>query len=242
MQFQISRTKEAVSELSTGSSYISKSGVYPVTLKFVSIATSKNGAQSLNFNLTHEGNDQTIYGQTIVNSDGKPNEIGMKLMNKLGILANLDDGDGINVEEEQHPAGKDQKIQTFAVIQEFSGLEVLAHLKEEYSRYNGEITKSMTIQGLFRPEDKATPEEIVDEKDYGKRYNELTMTRTDKNGAEYSYATAVTYRDSKKGANDAPTPEEVEAWKESKKTGAKGASAPAPAVNKAATAFTFGKK
>jgi len=166
----------------------------------------------------------------------------MKLMNKLGILANLDDGDGINVEEEQHPAGKDQKIQTFAVIQEFSGLEVLAHLKEEYSRYNGEITKSMTIQGLFRPEDKATPEEIVDEKDYGKRYNELTMTRTDKNGAEYSYATAVTYRDSKKGANDAPTPEEVEAWKESKKTGAKGASAPAPAVNKAATAFTFGKK
>ena len=241
MQFQISRTKEAVAELNT-SSYIAKSNVYPVTIKFVSIATSKNGAQSLNFNLIHDGNEQTIYGQTIVNSDGKPNDIGMKMMNKLGILANLDDGDGINVEEEQHAVGKDKKVQTFAVIQEFSNMQVIVHLKEEYSRYNGEITKSMTLQGLFRAEDNATPEEIVDEKDFGKRYNELVLLRKDKEGKEYSYATAVTYKDSKKGANDAPTPEEVEAWKESKKSGAKGGSAPTPTVNKAATAFTFGKK
>lgn len=241
MQFKISRTKEAVAELQSGGSYISKSGVYPVTLKFVSISTAKTGAQSLNFNIVHEGNEQTIYGQTIVNSDGKPNEIGMKLMNKLGILANLDDGDGVTVEEEQHPVGQDQKVQTFAVIQEFSGLEVLAHLKEEYSRYNGEIKKAMTLQGVFRPGDNATPEEIVDEKDLGKRYNELVMLRKDKTGNEYSYATAVSYRESKKGAGDAPTPEEVEAWKESKKTSGKGG-APAPTVNKAATAFTFGKK
>jgi hypothetical protein len=97
MKFAISKSKDAVAETS-GSSYISKSGLYPLTIDFVSIATSKNGAQSVNFNITHDGNPQTIYGQTIVNTDGKPNEIGMKFLNKLGIVCGMYEGDELDVE------------------------------------------------------------------------------------------------------------------------------------------------
>ena len=223
MKFAISKSKDAVAETS-GSTYISKSGLYPVTIDFVSIATSKNGAQSLNFNITHDGNAQTIYGQTIVNKDGKPNDIGMKFLNKLGIVCGMDEGDELDVEEEEHAVGKDSKVQTFAVIQQFSGKEVIMHLQEEYTEYQGEIRKAMVIRNIFRS-DKATAEEIVNEADIGKRYAET----------EAKYATTVSYK-------DGLTPERVEAWKASKASGGDSKAATKPTVSKAPTGGLFGKK
>lgn len=223
MKFAISKSKDAVSE-TIGSTYISKSGLYPVTIDFVSIATSKNGAQSLNFNITHDGNAQTIYGQTIVNTDGKPNDIGMKFLNKLGIICGMDEGDELDVEEEEHAVGKDNKVQTFAVIQQFSNQDVIMHLQEEYTEYQGEIRKAMVIRNIFRS-DKATAEEIVNDSDIGKRYAET----------EAKYATTVSYKDDL-------TPERVEAWKASKASGSDSKTATKPAVSKAPTGGLFGKK
>ena len=223
MKFAISRSKDAVAETS-GSSYISKSGLYPVTLDFVSIATSKNGAQSLNFNIIHDGNPQTIYGQTIVNTDGKPNDIGIKFLNKLGIILGMDEGDELDIEEEEHAVGKDNKIQTFAVIQQFSGKEVIIHLQEEYSEYKGEIRKVMNIRNVFRA-DKATAEEIVNNADIGKRYAET----------EAKYADTVSYK-------DGLTPERVAEWKASKASGGDSKATTKPTTNKAPTGGLFGKK
>jgi hypothetical protein len=223
MKFAISKSKDAVAETS-GSSYISKSGLYPLTIDFVSIATSKNGAQSLNFNITHDGNPQTIYGQTIVNTDGKPNDIGMKFLNKLGIVCGMDEGDELDVEEEEHAVGKDSKVQTFAVIQQFSNQDVIMHLQEEYTEYKGEIRKAMVIRNIFRA-DKATAEEIVNDSDIGKRYAET----------ETKYATTVSYK-------DGLTPERIEEWKASKAAEGSGKTATKPTTSKAPTGGLFGKK
>jgi hypothetical protein len=223
MKFSISKSKDAVAETS-GSTYISKSGLYPVTIDFVSIATSKNGAQSLNFNITHDGNGQTIYGQTIVNTDGKPNDIGMKFLNKLGIVCGMDEGDELDVEEEEHAVGKDSKVQTFAVIQQFSNQDVIMHLQEEYTEYKGEIRKAMVIRNIFRA-DKATAEEIVNDSDIGKRYAET----------EAKYATTVSYK-------DGLTPERIEEWKASKAAEGSSKTATKPTTSKAPTGGLFGKK
>ena len=223
MKFAISKSKDAVAETS-GSSYISKSGLYPLTIDFVSIATSKNGAQSVNFNITHDGNPQTIYGQTIVNTDGKPNDIGMKFLNKLGIVCGMDEGDELDVEEEEHAVGKDSKVQTFAVIQQFSNQDVIMHLQEEYTEYKGEIRKAMVIRNIFRA-DKATAEEIVNDSDIGKRYAET----------EAKYATTVSYK-------DGLTPERIEEWKASKAAEGSSKTATKPATTKAPTGGLFGKK
>jgi hypothetical protein len=223
MKFAISKSKDAVAETS-GSSYISKSGLYPLTIDFVSISTSKNGAQSLNFNITHDGNPQTIYGQTIVNTDGKPNDIGMKFLNKLGIVCGMDEGDELDVEEEEHAVGKDSKVQTFAVIQQFSNQDVIMHLQEEYTEYKGEIRKAMVIRNIFRA-DKATAEEIVNDSDIGKRYSET----------EAKYATTVSYK-------DGLTPERIEEWKASKAAEGSSKTSTKPTTSKAPTGGLFGKK
>lgn len=219
-KLKLTLTPDAISETS-GGSYIAKSGLYPVTIDFVSIATSKNGAKSLNFNITHNGNPQTLYSQTIVNNNGTDNEIGQKFLTKLAVIAGADLEEGLNKEEEEHAVGKDNKVQTFEVITEFSGIDVIMHLQEEYSRYNGEIRKRMVIKSIFRS-DKATAEEIVNDSDIGKRYAET----------EAKYADKVTYLDDL-------TEEEVAAWRESKKSGSTAKPAPAKTVSKAPTASLF---
>lgn len=230
-KLKLTLTPDAISETS-GGSYIAKSGLYPVTIDFVSIATSKNGAKSLNFNITHNGNAQTLYSQTIVNTNGTENEIGQKFLTKLAVIAGVDLEDGLNTEEEDHPAGKEGKIQTFEVITDFSGIDVIMHLQEEYSRYNGEIRKRMVIKSIFRADkataeeifsaDKATAEEIVNDSYIGKRYAET----------EAKYADKVTYLDDL-------TEEDVIAWRESKKSGSTAKPAAAKTTSKAPTASLF---
>ena len=211
MQFKVTTNKEAIAE-SSGSSYISKSGIYDVTIKFASLDVSSGGAESVNFNLDYNGNDQTIYGPYVTSKAGDTIEIGAKLINKLGIIAGMTDNDEFVIEQEEHVVGKDNTNKEFAVITNFSDLAIKIRLQEEYSRNpnNGEIKKRMVIKSFFR-EDGASAEEIIDGGEIGKRL----AIETEK------YSTNVTYADSRKGANDAPTPEEVQAWKDAKASGAK---------------------
>ena len=215
MRFKVSTSKEAIQETG-GSSYISKSGVYDVVIKFASIDVSKNGAESINFNIDYNGNSQTIYGPYVTSKDGDTLEIGAKLINKLAIIAGMGDGDDFEVEEETHNVGKDNKPQDFNVITNFSELPVKIQLQEEYKKYEGEIRKAMVIKGFFR-EDGASAEEIINETEIGKRLATILE----------KYADKVTYKD--------VTEEEVAAWKEAKAAEAKGntPSKPTPKVNTA---------
>lgn len=205
--FKINTSKDAVAE-SNGSSFINKSGIYDVMIKFASVDTSKGGAKSVNFNLNYNGNDQTIYGPYVQSKAGDQLDIGMNLINKLGIIAGLGNGDGLEIEQEEHIVGKDKKSQEFAVITNFSDLPVKIRIQLEYSKYNGDISERKVIKSFFR-EDGASAEEIVNESEAGKRL----ALETDR------YADNITYKDDL-------TPEDVAAWIDAKR--GKGGLTPTP--------------
>ena len=211
MKFKVSTNSAAIQESGSGSSYIYKSGIYDVTINFASMATSKNGAESINFNVDYNGNGQTIYGPYVTDRNGDTLEIGAKLINKLAIIAGMEDGDDFEIEEQTHAVGKDNKEQEFAVITNFSDLPVKIRLQEEYSinPNTKEIQKSLVIKNFFA-ENGASAEELVNGTEVGKRL----ALETEK------YADNVTYKDDL-------TPEMVQEWRDAKAAEAKGGK-PAP--------------
>jgi hypothetical protein len=209
MAFKISTKSDAIAE---SSGFVSTSGIYDAVINFASVDVSKNGATSVNFNLNIGGNDQTIYGPYVTDKTGKDLDIGMKLINKLGVIAGLTDGDELEIEEEEHAVGKDKTVKEFAVIQQFTDLPIKIRLQEEYSvnPTTNEIQQRLVIKSFFRGSDGASAEEVVSGEDIGKR---LTTEQE-------KYATNVTYKDDL-------TPEAVEAWRKAGR-GKSTSAAPAP--------------
>ena len=217
MKLKVNKSQAAIAE-SSGGSYIASSGIYDVVIKFASVDVSKNGAEQVNFNIEYNGNSQTIYGPWVTSKSGEPVEIGMKLINKLAIIADLQEGQELSIEEETHNVGKDNKPKEFAVITDFSDLPVKIRLQEEYNinPNDQEIRKSLVPKSFFR-EDGASAEEISNDGEIGKRL----ALETEK------YASNVTYRDNL-------TASDVEAWKEAKKSGGdapRAAATPKPKAN-----------
>jgi len=215
--FKPNKTKEAVQESSgNGSKYISKSGIYPGTIKIASVDVNDSGARAINFNFEGEdGSESTFYGLKLDNNDGSEN-FAAKIFNRLTVIADIEDVQ--DPEEEDHRIGKDNKEVTLAVLPDFTDFECIIRVQEEYSRIGAKwiknddgfnIRKSMVIRDFYRA-DGAHAEEIVDESEIGVKIQK-----------DNDYASNVTYRESAKGAGDAPTAEEVAEWKESKKSGAK---------------------
>lgn len=197
--FNTVATPEAVEETS-GGSYLSKSGIYDVTLKIVSVDVSTGGATSLNFNIDYNGNPTTIYGMYIKDKEGKP-MFSMKTFNNLCVVAGLDSvGDP---EEQTHYLGKDNKETVLAVLDEFTDFDCKIRVQEEYSKYNGEIRKRLVIKNFYRT-DGASASEIVNGTEVGVQIKK-----------DEAYASNITYKDNL-------TAEEVQAWKDSRKGNAGG--------------------
>lgn len=195
MKLSISTSQEAIKD-SGGSSFIGTEGIYDVTLNFVSVSTTSGGAKQADFNVNYKGNNQVIYGPIIINKDGKTNEIGMSLINKLGVIVGLGEGAQLDVQTETHKVGKDEKAQEFEVITDFSGQDVQLRVQREYSKNpkTGDLNRSIKIRNVFRS-DGATAAEIANEGEIGKqRAIELEK-----------YCSAPAYRDD-------ITPEEATAW------------------------------
>ena len=70
---KISRDEAVVKENKGGGSYLSKSGIYPVTIKFASVSVNEHNARSIDFNLDYNGNSSTLYGLKLDNNDGSEN-------------------------------------------------------------------------------------------------------------------------------------------------------------------------
>lgn len=211
--FKISTNSDAI-QSSGGSSYISKSGIYDVIIKFASVEVSKNGAQSVNFNIEYNGNAQTIYGPYITSTKNEPLKIGMQLINSLGVIAGLGDDDELEVEQETFTVGKEAKAKEFNIITQFTDLPIKIRLQEEYSinATTKEIRKSMVPVAFYRAEDGASVREIVNNSEVGVQ---LEKDKT-------SYADAVRYLDDL-------TAEDVEAWKKAKSNDATATKSTAPA-------------
>ena len=212
---KINRDEAVVKESKGGGSYLSKSGIYPVTIKFASVSINDHNARSIDFNVDYNGNSSTLYGLKLDNNDGSENYM-YPIFNNLAIIAGLDD---INEPEEQeHAVGKDNEVKSFMVLDDFTGLEVLVRVQQEYSKYNNEIKSRLTIKGFYRADDKANAFEIIKGEGFGTQH-----------GKDLAYAEKITYK-------DGLTAEEVAAW-EAQKSGKAGAVKPAAVTPIKSNAF-----
>lgn len=212
---KINRDEAVVKESKGGGSYLSKSGIYPVTIKFASVSINDHNARSIDFNVDYNGNSSTLYGLKLDNNDGSENYM-YPIFNNLAIIAGLDDIS--EPEEQEHAVGKDNETKSFMVLDDFTGLEVLVRVQQEYSKYNNEIKSRLTIKGFYRAEDKANAFEIIKGEGFGTQY-----------GKDLAYAEKITYK-------DGLTAEEVAAW-EAQKSGKAGAVKPAAVTPVKSNAF-----
>jgi hypothetical protein len=223
MKLTVSKNQDAIKDTGNGGAYINKSGIYDVTLNYVQVAETKNKAQQLNFNVKHEGMDQTIYGPILINTDGRINDITNNLLNRLCIIAGMDDGQEIETETAEFPVGKDQKMMEMEVIPELQDIQVKMRIQMEYSLYSGKIQERKNIKAFYR-EDGATAAEAESGENIGKRL-QLDQEK---------YADNVTYK-------DGLTEEDVKAWIQSLSSNSASSSTPAPTAKPAAKRPLFGK-
>jgi hypothetical protein len=123
----------------------------------------------------------------------------------------MGEGDDFELEDEQHPVGKDQTMKDFKVITNFTDLPIKVRIQMEYgiNPKNGEISERKVIKSFFR-EDGASAEEIINDTEIGGRLKFETEKLSDN----------ITYKDNL-------TPDDVASWKEAKKSGG---AAPKPAA------------
>lgn len=217
MKFAVSTNQEDIKD-SSGGGYINHSGIYDVTLNYVQLAETKNKATQINFNVTNNGMDQTIYGPILVNTDGQFNAITKSLLNRLCIVAGMDNDYVIETETAEYPVGKEGKLMEMEVIPELTDIDLKIRVQMEYSLWEGNIQEKRAVKAFYRA-DGATAAEAISGEDIGKR---LALD-------EEKYASNVTYK-------DGLTEEDVKAWIEERINASKAPSKGPVAVPKANSA------
>ena len=217
-----SKSKEDLAQ-SSGTSYLTTSGCYPVNIIAPFASTSKNGSTSVDLFIDHASQKQVIYGNLrITNNDDTQNAIGAKIFNQLMIIADVEEvSDPVDAELPIGKAGADMDV---GVLEDLADIDVILRIQMEYSVYNSSIQEKKVIKGFFRAEDNASAEEIVNETEAGVQY-----------AKEEKYFNNITYKD----GLDADT---VEAWisdKRPKNTGGSGSGSGSTAPTKKPA---FGKK
>lgn len=195
----------------TGGDYISKSGIYPITIQFVSVDVNASGARSLNFNVKYKDNEATLWGLKLDNNDGSANFMA-PIFNRLCNVAELD---GLtDPEQAEYTVGKDKTPKDFLVLPDFADFECAVRVQEEYSKWNGDIKKRLNIKNFYR-NDGASASEVISGENIGTQL-----------GKDKAYADNITYKDC--------TADEVAAWKAAKSGGGASAASAKPAVQKPA--------
>lgn len=212
---KVNRSEDIIKESRGGGSYLSKSGIYPVTIRFASVSVNDHNARSIDFNVDYNGNPTTLYGLKLDNNDGSEH-YQYPIFNNLCIVAGLDDVN--EPEEQEHTVGKDNETKSFMVLDDLTGLECLVRVQQEYSKYNNEIKSRLIIRGFYRA-DQANAFEITKGENFGTQYNK-----------DLAYADKITYK-------DGLTAEDVAAWEEAKKAGKSGAVKPATVTPVKSNAF-----
>ena len=223
--YQVDTSEDNIKDYSGTSNYITKSGMYDIVIKYITVEVSPKGSEYLNFVIEHNGVQQVIYNAIrLTNNDGKAN-LSAKNFNKLCVIAGMTDGDAINDPVPMTlPIGKNNEDRECMVLEQFCNMPVTVRLQMEYSLYNGTIMQNKNLQNFFRYTDKATASEIINDSDTkGKQYSR-----------ESEYADRTLYK-------DGLTEEDILEWQRSKKnTGKEQEKKPSASTN----GFTrrFGKK
>jgi len=203
--FIVNRTAEALKEAGSSGSYILNSGIYPVTVNFISVITNEHNARSLNFNVLYEGTENTLYGLTLDNNDGTPS-YQQAIFNKLAIIAGLEVVNG--PVPETHNLGKDKTPTDLLVLSDFSGLDIMVKVQSEYSLYKGELKTNRRIKGFYDVRgatageiENSTPIGVQLEKD---RAYENDITYKDNLTAEKVAPMLKAQEEARKAGKDAP--------------------------------------
>lgn len=152
------------------SNYINASGIYPLAIIAGFVSTSASGSSAVDFYVDNEGQKQVLYGNMRVynkpDKDGNEveNKIGMKLLNHLMVIADVDLDDPVDGEL---PIGKEGADKTVAILEELSDIDILMRIQMEYSKHNGNIQEKKVIREFYRATDGATAEEIVNDTEAG---------------------------------------------------------------------------
>jgi len=171
-----------------GSSYVTTSGIYDLTLKHAIVAGTNGGATGINYLF----NNCNSYGNYILGKDGKSlfsRDVLLSLTAILG-LTELADPEATQVQfkskTEEHPC-----------LPDLEGIEVKAWISFEYSTYNGEIKEKVSVKRFYNAATGATGSETLAGEGFG-----VTLEK------DKAYADTVKYKD----GLDA---EQVKAWKAS---------------------------
>lgn len=215
-----------------GGNYITQSGIYDVVLKHVIVDINEKGGVALNFNYDLNDQNQTLWGGLrLTNNDGQDN-FQAGTFNKLLVIADLEDV--ADPEEATLPIGKEGADKDVMVLADLEDIPCKMRVQMEYGKYNGDFTEKKVIKAFYR-EDGASADEIINETEIGVKL-----------AKDEAYADNITYKESRKGAGDAPTAEEITAWIAAKRpkgtAGASGTGGATAATNKPKFGKKFGGK
>ena len=205
MAFLVVNTESVQKE--GGSDYVTKSGIYDLTLKHAEVVNTTNGAVSINYFF-----DKAMsYGNNIIGVQGQPT-FGYKILEALATVAGeeeLSDPEPTTVTFKKGP-------KELSCIPELNDIAVKAWIQISYRMYKGEIQENVSVRRFYRATDGASGSEIVTGEDIGNR-----LARDTDMASEIKY-------------EDGVTEEAVAAWKKAQQGGS---SDSAPAASKPTGGF-----
>lgn len=186
---------------------INKSGLYNIQIIKAYVKLKEGtSAKTLNLRVKVEGSEgQQVLFIRQTNKDGKEN-FEKILLDKLLVVC------GIEEVKRLIPTRFTYKDKEYMedCIQELENKKVIVQIKQEFDQWEGKINERFVVKNFFRVDDKATAVEIVEQKDFGKKYesldDEYVNATVYKNGVTAQQAKA--YLDARKSGNsqsEAPT-------------------------------------
>ena len=194
MAFFNANIQEAAKVAGGSGNYVSKSGIYDVTIKAVTVEANDKGARSLSFFFTiGESEDiQRLYSAIrLENNDGSAS-YQAKAFHQLLHISDLESiADPI---ETELPIGKDKAPVKVLMLEELCDVECKLGVKFEYSVWQGNISEKKHIVGVYRADGAHSSELLDDSIPVG-----TTLEK------DLAYADKTTYR-------DGLTEEDVSKW------------------------------
>ena len=175
-----------------GSGYITKSGIYDVTLKHTEVKNTPNGAVQVNYFF-----DKAMsYGNTILGTQGQPT-FGYKILEALAAVL----GEEELSDPEPTTVTFKKGAKELSCIPELNDVVVKAWIQISYRMYKGEIQEDVSVRRFYRATDGASGSEVLSGEDIGERL-----------GKDQDFASEIKYE-------DGVTPDAVAAWKKAQQSG-----------------------
>lgn len=185
-----------------GSGYVTKSGIYDLTLRHCEVKNTQNGAVQVNYLF-----DKAMsYGNTVLGVNGQPT-FGYKILESLASVLGLDELSDAEPTTVTFKKGAKE----LSCIPELNDVAVKAWIQISYRMYKGEIQESVAVKRFYRETDGASGSEVITGESIGERLEKDT-----------AFASEIKYE-------DGVTEDAVAAWKKAQQSG--GASAPTPKTN-----------